>query len=157
MKVHRDGLRLASMVLVLPLVLASGCGDDDSPGRDATPSQDADASGTDATADADYSEQTIEAGAVTAKIQPERIDADGAVFTVAFDTHSEELDLDVAAASELVVGGQAWTGAEWEGDPPGGHHREGRLSFESTGEPTGQAVLTLAGLPAPVEATWDVV
>lgn len=98
--------------------------------------------------------RTIEAGEVTVEIEPRRLDDRGAVFGVAFDTHSVELDLDVAANATLTVDGSAWPGAAWEGDSPDGHHREGTLRFNAGGAAAGRAALTLTGLSAPVEATW---
>lgn len=70
------------------------------------------------------------------------------------DTHSEELTTDPAGDSALEVDGIAWVGAAWSGDPPGGHHREGELTFEAYGEAMGAATLTLSGFSSPVEATW---
>lgn len=99
--------------------------------------------------------KTVEAGAVTVKIDPVRIDAGGAEFKVNFDTHSVALDLDVARSAALAVGGSQWAGAAWSGAGPGGHHREGTLRFDPGGPATGPAVLTITGLPAPVTATWS--
>lgn len=97
---------------------------------------------------------TVEAGAVTVKIDPVRLDASGAEFKVSFDTHSVELSLDVARSSTLTVGAGQWSGASWSGDGPSGHHREGTLRFASGGPAQGDVVLTIGGLPAPVTATW---
>lgn len=98
--------------------------------------------------------RTIEAGAVTVKIEPRRVDAAGAEFSVTFDTHSGDLGLDVARNAHLVVAGSQWTGSTWSGDGPGGHHRAGTLRFTSGGSATGTAELHLSGLPAPVSASW---
>ena len=43
--------------------------------------------------------------------------------------------------------------AVWSGAAPGGHHREGELSFTVTGTPT-EFTLDLGGLPAPVQFSW---
>ena len=98
--------------------------------------------------------KTVEAGAVTVKIDPVRIDAAGAEFKVAFDTHSVELNFDVARNATLTVAGTAWTAATWSGDGPSGHHREGTVRFAAAGPAQGAAVLNLGGLPGPVTATW---
>lgn len=100
--------------------------------------------------------RTVSAGAVTVKLEPRQFDTAGAVFKVIFDTHSDELDLDVARGASLVVGGTAWPVAGWSGDGPGGHHREGELRFSAGGPATGDATLTLTGLRQPATATWDV-
>ena len=98
--------------------------------------------------------RTVEAGEVTVKIEPLRVDAGGAEFKFTFDTHSVALDLDVARSASLTVAGAAWGGASWSGDGPGGHHREGTLRFVPSGPPRGTVALGLVGLPGPVDATW---
>lgn len=100
--------------------------------------------------------RTVEAGAVTVKLAPGQFDATGAAIKITFDTHSEELDLDVAGAARLEVGGVPWPADGWSGDGPGGHHREGELRFRPAGPATGTATLSLDGLPEPVTASWDV-
>lgn len=99
-------------------------------------------------------EKTVEAGEVTVKITPKGVDGEGATFAVVLDTHSVELDVDVAAEADLVVGGTAWTDPEWDGAGPSGHHREGTLRFAAAGEATGPVELTIGGLPEPVRVTW---
>lgn len=101
--------------------------------------------------------RTVTAGAVDVKVRPVRLDASGAAFEVILDTHSVELGMDMAKVAGLEVGGTPWTGASWKGAGPGGHHREGTLSFSPAGPATGRAVLTIGGLPAPVEVSWDLV
>jgi hypothetical protein len=91
---------------------------------------------------------------VTVTITPTRIDATGAEFAVAFDTHSVDLDLDVAANAALTVDGTDWTDPSWDGAAPGGHHREGTIRFTASGPARGDAVLTIRGLDELVTATW---
>ena len=98
--------------------------------------------------------RTVDAGEVTVKITPVRVDADGAEFDLTFDTHTVDLGLDVARAARFSVAGRTWTGATWEGAAPGGHHREGTLRFRAAGQPSGTARLAIGGLPEPVVATW---
>jgi hypothetical protein len=129
--------RLAITALVLATAVLAGCGGDEAAPPGALPAR------------------TVEAGEVTVKITPQQITTDGASFSVVFDTHSVELDLDVVAASQLVVDGERWTAASWDGAGPGGHHREGTLTFDAVGDASGTAVLTIDGLPESVEATWD--
>lgn len=100
--------------------------------------------------------QEVAAGEVTVKVTPKAVDGDGAEFAVTFDTHSVELDLDVAARAGLTVDGIAWADPVWEGDGPSGHHREGTLRFSPRSVPAGQVVLTIGGLDAPVTARWTV-
>ena len=99
--------------------------------------------------------RTVTAGAVTVKVTPARLDASGAEFAVSFDTHSVELDLDVARSARLEVDGVAWSPPAWSGDGPSGHHRQGTLRFPAGGPAAGTARLVISGLPAPAEASWD--
>lgn len=98
--------------------------------------------------------RAVTIGAVDVVIEPIRIDETAAVFRVVMDTHAEELSADLATMSLLEVDGVQWRGASWSGDPPGGHHREGKLTFEAGGPAAGSAVLSIGGFSAPVEASW---
>jgi hypothetical protein len=99
--------------------------------------------------------RTVTAGAVQVKIEPRRLDAGGAVFRVTLDTHSVDLGTDLARAARLEVGGTRWAGPSWQGGGGGGHHREGELRFQPAGPTQGTAQLTIAGLPGPVVARWE--
>ena len=125
---------IAAAVLAL---LAGACAGDDAPVVSALPTRE------------------IAAGEVTVTVTPVRIDERGAEFDVAFDTHSVDLDLDVAAGAALIVDGDDWPDPVWEGAGAGGHHREGTLRFAADGTPSGEAVLTIRGLEAPATASWD--
>jgi heat shock protein HslJ len=98
--------------------------------------------------------RTVTVGEVEVTITPTRLEDTGASFTVAFDTHSVDLDLDIADTATLTVDGQAWTDPSWNGPGPGGHHREGTLTFTAAGRATGDAVLTIEGLDEPATARW---
>lgn len=87
--------------------------------------------------------------------KPTQVDASGAVFDIAFDTHTGAPEIDVAANASLTVKGVTWTSPAWSGDGPGGHHRAGTLRFTPAGPATGQVLLTITGLPGPVSATWE--
>ena len=128
--------RLIVVVGVLT-VLVAACGGDKEPATRAS-----------------LAERKVVAGEVTVTIQPVRIAQDGAEFKIVLDTHSVELDLDVAGAARLVVDGTEWRGATWDGAGPGGHHREGTLRFSAGGPPAGDAVLTISGLDRPTAARW---
>jgi hypothetical protein len=53
-------------------------------------------------------------------------------FDVVLDTHSVELDYDMVQVSTLLDNNRAsYKPIEWQGDPPGGHHRQGKLIFKS--------------------------
>lgn len=130
--------RLTHALVVTPLVvLLAACGGDDPP-----------------VAATGLETRTVTVGEVEVTITPTRLGATGAEFDIAFDTHSVDLDLDIAQHATLSVDGQPWTGPTWDGAGPGGHHREGTLAFTATGNATGEAVLTIEGLDEPVTARW---
>jgi hypothetical protein len=101
--------------------------------------------------------RTVDAGGVAVKIEPQQIDATGAVFRLSFDTHSVDLRFDVTPNAHLTVSDAPWTASSWSGDGPGGHHRSGLIPFSNGGPPTGNAVLHLSGLPEPVVANWTLI
>lgn len=82
------------------------------------------------------SEQTDEQGQVTVKVKPLNIQQNSNVweFEVTLDTHSVELDTDLAKDAVLIVNGTEYPARSWTGDPPGGHHRKGVLAFQSLSE-----------------------
>ena len=100
------------------------------------------------------SARKVAAGEVNVTITPTRIDSEGAEFTITFDTHTVDLDLDVAADAALTVDDTAWVDPTWDGAGPGGHHRQGTIRFTAEGPPSGDAVLTIGGLDVPVIASW---
>lgn len=52
-------------------------------------------------------------------------------FEISLNTHSVELDNDLVRDSFLAdESGRKYSPNSWEGDPPGGHHREGILRFD---------------------------
>ena len=75
--------------------------------------------------------QSNEAGSVTITVLPRIAEStDRWEFAITLDTHSVELSQDIAAISVLrddTAG--TYAPLVWEGNPPGGHHREGTLVF----------------------------
>lgn len=101
-----------------------------------------------------FAERSETSGEVAVKATLLQLTGDGAVAEVVFDTHSAELDLDIAAGASLTVDGVTWPTEGWEGDGPSGHHREGELRFSAAGPSQGDAILTIAGLVEPVTFRW---
>lgn len=99
--------------------------------------------------------RTIAAGPVTVSITPLVIDATTARFQIALDTHSGSLDIDLAIASELLVDGQLAPPGVWDGAAPGGHHREGTLTFSASAVSGATVRLRIGGLPTDVSASWQ--
>jgi hypothetical protein len=91
---------------------------------------------------------------VQIKVTPLRLDPTGAAFKVVLDNHEIDLTMNLAQGASLTVGSLPWSPASWSGDGPGGHHREGTLTFPTGGAAAGQVVLTLAGFPRPVQLQW---
>lgn len=83
---------------------------------------------------AELATQKNSAGGVTVAVTPQNLAASAKSwdFKVVFDTHSVDLKDDVAKSAVLVVeGGASYPPTAWQGDPPGGHHREGTLKFNA--------------------------
>lgn len=68
-------------------------------------------------------------------------------FLVDLSTHSVTLDQDVAASAVLLTDDRQEVLAEqWIGDPPGGHHREGTLVFNSSSPSSQTVTLKIRGI-----------
>ena len=51
-------------------------------------------------------------------------------FSISFNTHVGDMGFDVSQIAYLVdSNGNSYKPLRWEGDPPGGHHRSGKLIF----------------------------
>lgn len=74
-------------------------------------------------------QSSVQAG-VTVKATPRSLSSSAWEFEIVFDTHSQDLKDDLVKSAKLVVdGGASYAPTGWQGDPPGGHHREGVLRF----------------------------
>jgi hypothetical protein len=100
------------------------------------------------------STQTTEVDSIEVSVTPITVGSDRVDFQVVLDTHTGSLDADLQASTLTVDPGTAGA-AVWSGGAPGGHHREGELSFTVTGTPT-RFTLDLGGLPAAVQFSWPV-
>lgn len=70
---------------------------------------------------------------VTVTVTPKNVASDAKTwdFTVVLDTHSADLNDDLAKSALLFDGaGGQLAPIAWDGAPPGGHHREGVLRFK---------------------------
>ncbi|MBI4009213.1 hypothetical protein HY357_03200 [Candidatus Roizmanbacteria bacterium] len=77
--------------------------------------------------------QENEGGNVTVTVQPEVLGiGQKPTFKLEFNTHSVDLSFDIAKQSFLTDDkGKRLEGSTWNGSPPGGHHREGTLTFNT--------------------------
>ncbi|MBI2097607.1 MAG: hypothetical protein HYT46_01585 [Candidatus Vogelbacteria bacterium] len=74
--------------------------------------------------------KTTSEGGVTIAVTPQMLDETKFRFRITLDTHAGELDTDLTQVSTLIDDqGRIYKPTGWEGDPPGGHHREGVLAF----------------------------
>ena len=79
-----------------------------------------------------YESRTNSEGQVSVAVTPKNLAMNASVweFEIVLDTHSVELDYDLAKNSALVdSSGNKHSPFDWEGDPSGGHHRKGVLKF----------------------------
>lgn len=77
-------------------------------------------------------------------------------FEVALETHTKTLNDDLAQSSMLIADGKQYLPLGWDGAPPGGHHRKGKLSFKAlTPAPaTVELQIRLASDPSPRSFKW---
>lgn len=77
-----------------------------------------------------------------------------AQFSIELNTHMGDLTNDLSK-SRLIAAGAKYTNGQWSGDPAGGHHRSGRITFFGRGKSVGVIALRLSGWLKPVTFRWD--
>lgn len=92
-----------------------------------------------ASAAQDLAPQSTSGSGVTIKATPRALGSGSWKFEVRFDTHTRELKDDLMKSASLIAGGKAHAPTGWKGDPPGGHHRKGVLTFNAI-DPQPQAI-----------------
>jgi hypothetical protein len=108
--------------------------------------------------------QTAPAGAVEIKVAAtnlQDVEAETIDFAIELNSHSVEIDLDLAETAHLLVSTDEMTAIAWETASPTGHHVTGVLRFARMVE-TGEALLegateislVIGGLPDDVERTF---
>ena len=103
------------------------------------------------------STQSSSAAGVTVKATPRALSGGTWEFEIVFDTHTQELNDDLVKTASLLADGKRIAPANWQGDPPGGHHRKGVLKFNGTA-PGPQAIeltITRPGEPKPRSFQWQ--
>jgi hypothetical protein len=83
-------------------------------------------------ANAGYESQIDSQGIINVTVTPLQLGAESSEwkFNIVLDTHSGSLDEDMLASAVLVDdNNKQYRPTNWEGAPPGGHHREGVLTF----------------------------
>ncbi|KXK08048.1 MAG: hypothetical protein UZ21_OP11001000857 [Microgenomates bacterium OLB22] len=105
--------------------------------------------------------QTNSEGSVTVKITPENISKDKKTwqFQVILDTHTGSLDEDLTKSAELTDEKRnKQLSLSWDGDPSGGHHREGVLMFPAFQERPQSVTLILRNVGGIAERkfSWNI-
>lgn len=93
-------------------------------------------------------------GQVTVKVTPLTVPSDASSwrFEILLSTHVVPLTQDLAEVSTLSGNpGTVKRALAWEGDPPGGHHRKGILSFEPINPRPNAITLTIRGIGSVAE------
>jgi len=82
---------------------------------------------------------------VSIEIKPIKFSYDKAIkFYIRINTHQGLLDFDLTEISFLEDDkGNIYNPLSWEGSPPGGHHRDGTLSFPRLSKKTKFIKLTI--------------
>jgi len=99
-----------------------------------------------------YERQSSNAAMVRVDVVPVQLTAgQTAKFEIRMNTHSVPLEYDLVAASLLKDGqGREYKPLDWNGSPPGGHHRSGILEFPAVAQGTQTVTLyikNIAGIP----------
>ncbi len=105
-------------------------------------------------------EQSSTEGGVTVKVTPKSIGSPDRAweFNISFKTHSGALSDDLVQSAALTTDdGRTLKPARWAGTPPGGHQREGVLSFEVLAPQPSAVELRIArpGESAPRTFRWQ--
>jgi hypothetical protein len=110
---------------------------------------------------ADLGPQISQDGGVSIEVTPIDVAATASEwrFTVALNTHSQNLADDLAAEAVILdAAGKPQRAIGWEGGSPGGHHRKGVLRFTglSPRPPLIELRIQRAGEAAPRTFRWTV-
>lgn len=92
-----------------------------------------------------FETQTNNEGGVTIEVVPKNI-REG-TFVIILNTHSVELNDDLTKIAVLRdENGNVYKPINWEGAPPGGHHREGILKFGQFSSMSKKIELIISGI-----------
>ncbi len=91
---------------------------------------------------------------VSAKNLYKEVDTWG--FEMTLESHTQDLKTDISKSSILIADGKQYAPLDWEGAPPGGHHRKGILRFKAiTPKPASvELQIHLTGEAAPRSFLW---
>ena len=103
--------------------------------------------------------QTNSEGPVEITVVPKNLSDKELLFKITLNTHSEELLADLTKNAVLVDNkGNEYSPIDWQGDLPGGHHREGVLIFNEINPASAYVALKIkdvGGIPERL-FTWNI-
>ena len=112
--------------------------------------------------------QTVQVGTVEIKVTPLNLpDTEAATldFAIELNSHSQEIDIDLAKTASLTIADRSLNPTAWETVTPKGHHIRGVLQFSRTAEDGSahladatEISLVIGGLPGDAGRTftWEV-
>jgi len=109
---------------------------------------------------AELAQQSSQAGGVSISVKPTDVSPTAAnwLFQVSMNTHTGDLGDDLSRTAVLVdPAGKQYPATAWQGDPAGGHHRNGVLQFKPL-SPVPKALklrIQRPGETAPRTFTWQ--
>lgn len=101
--------------------------------------------------------RSSDGGGVRVVVKPKTVGAGPTwEFEVTMDTHSTPLNADLVKTAALIdSGGRRYQPIAWKGDPAGGHHRTGVLSFPAPATQSGPFEIQIEGMgPAKRSFQW---
>ena len=105
-----------------------------------------------------YEAKSDSEGGVEVAVQPLDLASSEWSFSVGFNTHAGSLDMDLLKIVSLTDDrGDTFTPVQWNGPPPGGHHRNGTLVFpapSSTPKSITVSIMGIGGIPQRT-FSWD--
>lgn len=84
-------------------------------------------------AEMSYAPQTSDERGVKVTVTRQSIPNEANIwnFEVILETHTRDLGDDLAKSAVLIADGKQYLPLDWQGAPPGGHHRKGWLRFKA--------------------------
>lgn len=77
-------------------------------------------------------------------------------FQIRLNTHSVALDQDLTVVTKIRDDqGRSYQAVQWEGSPPGGHHRSGMLTFPVLKATTGKVTLIIRDVGGVAERNFS--
>lgn len=87
--------------------------------------------------------QSTTMSGVTVKATPLVVAGERWEFEIVLETHSGDLGDDLVKSAILTTDEETSRPLEWRGDPPGGHHRKGVLTFRVVNPGAARVGLTI--------------